>query len=120
MNREDMAERSGKGRSIESVVERLREYLTGWKEYFQLADTPGIFTGLDQWIRRSPAAGPAQAVEARNYRLPRLLTRGVPEPVVRRACTHVYRWWLTSKHVALNMALPTSYYDRLGVPRLAP
>jgi RNA-directed DNA polymerase len=109
-----------KGRSIESVVERLREYLTGWKEYFQLADTPGIFTDLDQWIRRRLRLVQLKQWKRGTTAYRELLARGVPEPVVRRACTHVYRWWLTSKHVALNMALPTSYYDRLGVPRLAP
>ena len=40
------------GRSLEATAAKLREYLTGWKEYFRLADTLGIFADLDQWIRR--------------------------------------------------------------------
>jgi len=109
-----------KGRSIESVVGKLREYLVGWKQYFQLAETPGIFTDLDQWIRRRLRLVQLKQWKRGTTAYRELLARGVPEPAVRRACTHVYRWWLTSKHVALNMALPNSYYDRLGVPRLAP
>jgi len=109
-----------KGRSIESVVGKLREYLIGWKQYFQLAETPGIFTDLDQWIRRRLRLVQLKQWKRGTTAYRELLARGVPEPAVRRACTHVYRWWLTSKHVALNMALPNSYYDRLGVPRLAP
>jgi len=42
--------RSG-GRSLEQVAGELRSYLLGWKQYFGLAETPGIFRGLDQWIR---------------------------------------------------------------------
>jgi RNA-directed DNA polymerase len=40
------------GRSLERVATELRGYLTGWREYFQLADTPGIFAALDSWMRR--------------------------------------------------------------------
>ncbi len=39
------------GRSIAIVIAELRGYLAGWKQYFRLADTPGIFASLDRWIR---------------------------------------------------------------------
>ncbi len=31
------------GRSVAEVIERLRSYLLGWKAYFRLAQTPGIW-----------------------------------------------------------------------------
>jgi RNA-directed DNA polymerase len=40
------------GRSMTVVVGELRSYLIGWRSYFRLAATPGIFATLDQWIRR--------------------------------------------------------------------
>jgi group II intron reverse transcriptase/maturase len=40
-----------RGRSVAQVAVDLRAYLVGWKGYFQLADTPGIFRQLDEWIR---------------------------------------------------------------------
>src|SRR5690606_7602192 len=39
------------GRSLEQVCDELRVYLLGWKQYFRLADTPGVFEDLDKWIR---------------------------------------------------------------------
>jgi RNA-directed DNA polymerase len=42
--------RSG-GRSMANVVERLRVYLLGWKAYFGLAQTPGVWRTLDEWLR---------------------------------------------------------------------
>jgi hypothetical protein len=42
--------RSG-GRSLKTVVAELKKYLPGWKEYFQLADTPRVFADDDKWIR---------------------------------------------------------------------
>jgi len=28
----------------------LGKYLAGWKAYFRLAETPGVFADLDQWF----------------------------------------------------------------------
>lgn len=39
------------GRSLPRVTEELKGYLPGWKEYFKQADTPGVFSDLDKWIR---------------------------------------------------------------------
>nr|WP_171643093.1 group II intron maturase-specific domain-containing protein [Paenibacillus phytorum] len=38
--------------SLEQRIKELNQYLTGWCGYFALADTPSIFQGLDEWIRR--------------------------------------------------------------------
>lgn len=43
--------RRSRSQSIASVVADLRSYLVGWKSYFRLADTPGVFATLDEWIR---------------------------------------------------------------------
>src|SRR5205085_2188789 len=40
------------GWALEKVVGELRSYLLGWKNYFRLADTPGVSRALDQWIAR--------------------------------------------------------------------
>ena len=42
--------RSG-GRSMHQVVQRLRPYMMGWKAYFGLAQTPGVWRALDEWLR---------------------------------------------------------------------
>ena len=39
------------GRSMAEVIERLRPYLLGWKAYFELAQTPGVWRKLDEWLR---------------------------------------------------------------------
>jgi RNA-directed DNA polymerase len=38
--------------SMEQRIRELNQYLTGWGGYFMLADTPSVFQGLDEWIRR--------------------------------------------------------------------
>lgn len=39
------------GRSMRTVVAELKQYLPGWKEYFQLAQTPKTFAEYDKWLR---------------------------------------------------------------------
>jgi len=39
------------GRSVKRVIAELRSYLTGWKAYFRLAETPRVLSDLDEWIR---------------------------------------------------------------------
>jgi RNA-directed DNA polymerase len=110
--------RSG-GRSMEQVVVELRSYLLGWKAYFRLADTPGIFRNLDQWIHRR-----LRAVQLRQWKrgttvYRALCKRGVPERLAWRAARYARHWWHVAAHPALHTALPGSYLTQLGVPRLA-
>jgi len=110
-----MTSRSG-GRSLGSVIEELRAYLGGWKEYFRLADTPGIFQSLDQWIRHR-----LRAIQLKQWKRGRTIfrelhARGMPEDVAARVAGNARSWWKNSS-MAINIALPNSLYDR--VPRLA-
>ena len=107
------------GRSMKAVAADLRSYLTGWKLYFQLAETPSIFRGLDQWLHRRLRAVQLKQWKRGTTVYPELRARNVPDRIARAAAAHATRWWATAAHGALQTALPTSYFDRLGVPRLA-
>jgi group II intron reverse transcriptase/maturase len=109
--------RSG-GRSMTQVLAELRSYLAGWKQYFRLAETPRALGDVDEWIRRR-----LRLVELKQWKrgptaYRELRARGVPERSAREAAAHVTHWWRTAGHAAVHIALPTSYYDRMGVPRL--
>jgi group II intron reverse transcriptase/maturase len=106
------------GRSLVQVAKELRQYLLGWKGYFRLADTPKIFRGLDEWIRHR-----LRAIQLKHWKRGRtayreLEARGVPSWLAQQAAAKVSCWWKTSAK-ALNNALPNTYFDELGVPRLA-
>jgi group II intron reverse transcriptase/maturase len=110
--------RSG-GRSLECVVAQLRRYLPGWKEYFRLADTPGVFTRHDQWLRRR-----LRALQLKQWRHgPRVYSElrrlGVPCLAAAQVAANARHWWRNSL-MLVRLGLSPSYYDRLGVPRLAP
>jgi len=108
-----------KGRSIESVAESLRVYLTGWKEYFRLADGRQKLTSVDKWIRRRLRMVQLKQWKRGTTAYRELRARGVPEREAAWSCAYARGWWRTSKNTALGMAMPTSYFDQLGIPRLA-
>lgn len=108
-----------RGRSLKSVIDELRLYLTGWKAYFRLNEMSTIFRELDQWIRRR-----VRLVQLKQWKNgPRvysaLLACGVPANAAASAAAHAKRLWRTSRHPALNIALPPRELDRMGLPRLA-
>jgi hypothetical protein len=43
--------RRNAGRSMSQIAQDLRAFLPGWKAYFQLAQTPKVWRGLDEWLR---------------------------------------------------------------------
>jgi RNA-directed DNA polymerase len=106
------------GRSIEQVAAKLRSYLVGWKEYFRLAETPNIFKQLDQWIRHR-----LRAIHLKHWKrgttiFRELRARGLPTITAARIAANGRRWWRNSG-MLINIAFPNSYFDQLGIPRLA-
>jgi RNA-directed DNA polymerase len=107
-----------RGRSIAAVIEELRPYLLGWKNYFRLQERPSLFRELDGWIRhRLRMLHLKQWKNGPNaYR--QLRARGLSHQDAAKVAGNLRSWWRNS-HMALNRALPPSYFDNLGLPRLA-
>lgn len=106
-------------RSLGSMITELATYLAGWKAYFRLADTPKVFERLDQWIRHRLRAAQLKRWRRGRTVYAELRSRAVSERLALSAAARTRRWWATSSHQALLIALPNSLFDRLGLPRLA-
>ncbi|MDN5850964.1 MAG: group II intron reverse transcriptase/maturase [Nitrococcus sp.] len=106
------------GRSIEQVVDGLRAYLPGWKAYFQLAQTPGVFRELDQWLRHRLRALHLKQWKRGSRMYTALVGLGASPSDARVVANNSCCWWANSRY-RLNRALPISYFDRLGVPKLS-
>ena len=113
----ELITRSG-GRSMKAVFAEVRGYLSGWKQYFRLADTPSVFSELDKWIRHRLRMVQLKQWKRATTTYRELKRLGANEDTARRVAANSRRWWRNSS-LLLNTALPTSYYDRMGVPRLA-
>ena len=113
----EITKRTG-GRSIEQVCKRLGEYLRGWKEYFGLAETPRIFEDLDRWIRRRLRVIHLKHWGRQSTVYRELRARGMSRDAAMVVAVNCRRWWMNSARM-LHVALPNSYFDQLGIPRLA-
>ena len=105
------------GRSLQAVAAALREYLTGGKAYFRLAETPRVFRDLDEWIRHR-----LRAVRLKQWKRGRttfraVRARGLPVDAAAMVASHNRRWWRFAR-LATHLILPTREIDALGVPRL--
>jgi RNA-directed DNA polymerase len=106
------------GRGIAEVIERLRPYLMGWKAYFGLAQTPGIWRSLDEWLRHR-----LRAIQLKHWKRGTTMYRelralGAPHGLARTVAANSRRWWRNSAGL-LNAVMTIAYFDRLGVPRLS-
>ena len=110
--------RSG-GRSLPQVCNRLREYLTGWKNYFRLAETPAVLATLDGWIHRRLRALQLKQWKRGTTAHREFLRRGLPLWLAAKGAGFGGRWWWAAALSAMQTALPGRHFERLGVPRLA-
>ena len=106
------------GRSMSQVASDLRSYLTGWKEYFRLADTPRVFSDLDEWIRHR-----MRTVQLKQWKrgttIYRELRAGGMSQLVAATVAANARRWVHNSRMYLHLAIRNADLDALGVPRLA-
>ena len=112
-----LTRRSG-GRSMAEVIERLKPYLTGWKAYFGLAQTPRVWRTLDEWLRHR-----LRAIQLKHWKRGSTIYReltclGAAEWIARRVAQNARCWWRNSDG-DIKRVLTIAYFDRLGVPRLS-
>lgn len=112
-----LTRRSG-GRSMAEVIECLKPCLSGWKACFGLAQTPGIWHTLDEWLRRR-----LRAIQLRHWRrgstiYRELINPGAAEHVAKRVAQNARCRWRNSAG-ELNRVLTIACFDRLGLPRLS-
>ncbi len=112
-----LTRRSG-GRSMQDVVDKLRPYLLGWKAYFGLAQTPGVWRRLDEGLRHR-----LRAIQLKQWRRGRTMFRelralGASHTVARQVAANSRRWWRNSAKL-LNSVLDLAWFDSFGLPRLS-
>lgn len=109
--------RRSAGRSLAQLCKPLGRYLTGWKAYFRITETPRVLADIDEWVRHR-----LRAVQLKHWKRGRtmyreLIAHGMAPDAARRVAANSRRWWRNSA-MALNMALPNRLFAELGVPRL--
>jgi RNA-directed DNA polymerase len=104
-----------RARSLRQIITELATYLRGWKAYFDYA-TGDQFRLLQAWLMRKLRCYQWKQWGSRGYR--ELRKRGVSRDLAWNTCKSAHGPWRLSMSPALNFALPTGYFEKLGLPLL--
>jgi len=113
----DMTRRT-QGKSLPEVVEELKPYLMGWRNYFGFCQTPRVLTNLEAWTRRRLRMYLWRQWQNGQNRFRELRLKGVPKFLAAVAAGSPTGFWRMSGHPAVQMALRNHVFDSLGLPRL--
>jgi RNA-directed DNA polymerase len=107
------------GVSVDQLIEPLARYLIGWRGYFGFCQTPVVLSNLDAWIRRRLRMYIWRQWQNGPNRFKELRRRGVPKFGAAVAAGSPTGFWRMSRHPAVHQALRISYFDSIGLPRVA-
>lgn len=105
-----------RGRRIEVIVKELRQYMLGWKAYFNFTQVRHILRELDSWVKRRLRCYLWKQWGRRGYR--ELKRLGVSRDLAWNTAKSAHGPWRLSRSPGLAFALPAKYLAALGLPRL--
>ena len=106
------------GISLEERLQRLSRFLNGWREYYSYCETPAVLQDLDSWIRRRLRCVQWKQWKVYKRRKAELIRRGVAEALATPTAWSAKGPWRMCHTPGVQIALPTGYFDALGLPRL--
>lgn len=107
-----------RGVSVETMVEQLGRYLTGWRGYFGFCQTPSVLQRLDRWLRRRLRLVVWKQWKYTRVRFAELRKRGLSKDLAAQTAGSAHGPWRLSNSPALAIALPNTFFVSLGLPNL--
>lgn len=101
--------------SMEYRIYKLNQYLVGWMNYYQLADTRSVIGKLEGWLNRR-----LRMIRWKEWKLPRtkvkkLIELGVPKGKAYEWGNTRKAYWRISKSPILHKTLGKAYWLSLGL-----
>jgi hypothetical protein len=107
--------RRSQGRSWEEIRDSLRRAVTGWVNYYALADAKQHMTQLDEWLRRRMRQLAWKQWKTPRNRYRKLKARGVSDYWAIRAGGSSLGPWRMSLSPPVHHALSNTYWDKVGL-----
>ena len=104
-----------RGRSFDSVIEELNQYLRGWLGYYHLNSNRSVWQGLDSWIRRKLRCYKLKQKKRCSTIAKYLMSLGVSEIEARQIGSSGKGWWRLSRTRALHRALNNAWFKTQGL-----
>ena len=91
--------RQGRGRNIAKSIAELKPILTGWINYFKLAETKRMFERIDRWLRRKLRCIIWRQKKRGTARAKMLVARGAERPGEKDSSGYGHGpWWNPKPH----------------------
>jgi len=104
-----------RGRSLSQVINELKQFMSGWWNYYGLTESFNRLRPLPHWIRRRLRALVWKHWKNRKTRVGQLLKKGVSRNyAVTTGCARKGPWRM-SKVKWVNIALPDKHFKSLGL-----
>jgi RNA-directed DNA polymerase len=112
--------RQGRGRNLaQFIADSLNPLLRGWGNYFKMSEVKQVFENLDSWIRRRLRCIKWRQWKHARTRLKKLLRRGLPAGQAAQSAYNGRGPWWNSGAGHMNLAFPSTYFERLSLVSLA-
>lgn len=105
-------------KGFEKRAKELSTYLSGWKGYYGFCETPNVLKDLDSWIRRRLRCVLWKQWKVFKRRRAELVRCGVREDLAHSTAWSSKGHWNVCHTPGVRMALPNSFFDTIGLPRL--
>jgi group II intron reverse transcriptase/maturase len=99
---------------LEDIVSEMNRYLRGWIAYYQLATTPSVYEGLDEWIRRRLRQLLWKRWKNGTTRYRELVRLGVPAERAALGAIGTSPWRMSCTPV-INEALSNAFWHNSGL-----
>lgn len=109
--------RRNRGKSIDSIIAEINVAMTGFINYFKLADMTGFLRNLEMWIRRKLRVIVWKHWKKVRTRFKNLKGMGLPRRQVFMAMSRK-KYWRLSGTPQLNAVLGISYFRNRGLINL--
>ncbi len=104
-----------RGRSLSQVIGELKQFISGWWNYYRLSESFNRLRPLPHWIRRRLRALVWKHWKNRKTRVRELLKRGISRNfALTTGCARKGPWRM-SKVKWVNIALPDKHFESLGL-----
>jgi RNA-directed DNA polymerase len=106
--------------AMDERIAKINRFTAGWMGYFHLADTPRVFSDLDEWFRRRMRQIRWKEWKRPKTRFRNLCALGIAEWQAREWTGSGKGYWPVAGSPILSRGLPNSYWDDLGLRMLKP
>lgn len=103
------------GKPMEEIIRQVNQYLTGWLNYFRLADTPSTFPEVDKWLRRRLRQIVWKRWKRPATRQRNLIALGVLPKLAHQTASSGKGYWHLAQSPALQQALNNTFWRQQGL-----